>query len=328
MKFGPVSLDRALGAVLAHSVSTQDMRLRKGLHLEADHINQLRAAGLTEITVARLEAGDVDEDSAATRLGAALLMGTRGIGASTAATGRVNLIAKGAGLVQLDPERLARINALNPMISLATVPQFHQIHAGGMLGTVKIISYAVPEQDVAQAEAAAHGAIRFLPPKALSASLIVTQIKQGADESKGIAATKARLDALEATLQETLTIPHETQALASALQQSTGDIVLILTGSATSDAHDVGPEALRRAGGELIRFGMPVDPGNLLFLGDLAGRAVLGLPGCARSPARNGADLVLSRLLCGLNVTSQDIAAMGAGGLLKEIPTRPRPRRG
>ena len=71
---------------------------------------------------------------------------------------------------------------------------------------------------------------------------------------------------------------------------------------------------------------MPVDPGNLLFLGDLSGRPVVGLPGCARSPALNGADWVLERLACGMEVTDGDIAAMGVGGLLKEIKVRPQLR--
>jgi molybdenum cofactor cytidylyltransferase len=73
---------------------------------------------------------------------------------------------------------------------------------------------------------------------------------------------------------------------------------------------------------------MPVDPGNLLFHGSLGGRPVIGLPGCARSPALNGADWVLERLACGLALTDDDIAAMGVGGLLKEIPIRPQPREG
>jgi molybdenum cofactor cytidylyltransferase len=73
---------------------------------------------------------------------------------------------------------------------------------------------------------------------------------------------------------------------------------------------------------------MPVDPGNLLFLGEIGGRMVVGLPGSVRSPALSGADWVLERLAAGLPVTSADIAAMGVGGLLKEIPTRPQPRAG
>jgi molybdenum cofactor cytidylyltransferase len=73
---------------------------------------------------------------------------------------------------------------------------------------------------------------------------------------------------------------------------------------------------------------MPVDPGNLLFLGHRGDTPVIGLPGCARSPALNGADWVLSRVICGVDVTPRDIAGMGVGGLLKEIVTRPQPRRG
>jgi len=71
---------------------------------------------------------------------------------------------------------------------------------------------------------------------------------------------------------------------------------------------------------------MPVDPGNLLFIGELDETPVIGLPGCVRSPALNGADWVLERVVAGLDVSATDIAAMGVGGLLKEIPTRPQPR--
>ncbi len=86
------------------------------------------------------------------------------------------------------------------------------------------------------------------------------------------------------------------------------------------------PRRCARRAGHVTRFGMPVDPGNLLFLGHQGGRPVIGLPGCARSPALNGADWVLERIACGLDVTDADIAAMGVGGLLKESPARPFPR--
>ena len=55
---------------------------------------------------------------------------------------------------------------------------------------------------------------------------------------------------------------------------------------------------------------------------------MVGLPGCARSPAVNGADWVLERLAAGIPVGDAEIAAMGVGGLLKEIAARPQPREG
>jgi molybdenum cofactor cytidylyltransferase len=71
---------------------------------------------------------------------------------------------------------------------------------------------------------------------------------------------------------------------------------------------------------------MPVDPGNLMLIGRARGQAVLGAPGCARSPKENGFDWVLMRLLTGLPVSRADITGMGVGGLLMEIVTRPQPR--
>ncbi|MER9357935.1 NTP transferase domain-containing protein, partial [Mesorhizobium sp. M0514] len=103
-------------------------------------------------------------------------------------------------------------------------------------------------------------------------------------------------------------------------------MVVIFGASAMSDFNDVVPAAIEAAGGTVIRAGMPVDPGNLLVLGTLDGKRVIGAPGCARSPKENGFDWVLDRLIAGLDVTAKDIAGMGVGGLLMEIPTRPQPR--
>ncbi|MGB0440985.1 MAG: molybdopterin biosynthesis protein, partial [Paracoccaceae bacterium] len=131
-----------------------------------------------------------------------------------------------------------------------------------------------------------------------------------------------------AALVDHVHVPHDTSAVAQAIgaAQATSDMILILTASATSDPLDTAPQAVRAAGGHVTHFGMPVDPGNLLFFGQIGAHPVIGLPGCARAPALNGADWVLERLICGVPVTSADIMSMGVGGLLKEIPSRPRPR--
>jgi len=71
---------------------------------------------------------------------------------------------------------------------------------------------------------------------------------------------------------------------------------------------------------------MPVDPGNLMMVGQARGQPILGAPGCARSPKENGFDWILMRLLAGLPVSRGDITGLGVGGLLMEIVTRPQPR--
>ncbi|MDT8856099.1 molybdopterin-binding protein [Paracoccaceae bacterium Fryx2] len=330
MEFGAVPTARASGALLAHSVALPDGRLRKGLVLQAPDIARLLAAGVAEVTVARPGPLDLAEDAAADRLAAALVPdpAAAGLTLSPASTGRVNLKAAGIGIVQIDTAAIHALNRLDPAITLATLPPFARVAPGQMVGTVKIIAYAVPGAALSQAEALAHAALRILPVTLGSAGLLLTEVP-GQDDKltrKGRRAVEGRLRALGMELAGVEVTAHDTQAMAAALTRLPGAMLLILTGSATSDLHDTGPQALRAAGGSVARFGMPVDPGNLLFHGRLGQRPVIGLPGCARSPALNGADWVLDRLACGLTVNDDDIAEMGVGGLLKETPVRGRPR--
>ncbi len=329
MKFGLEPVAEAQGAILAHSVDLGGRKLKKGVLIGPEEVAALTAAGLPHVIVARLEPGEVAENAAADRLARALVPDpdAAGLRLTQAFTGRVNLIADGPGVVVMDTDRLHTLNRAHSMITLATVPPHQQMTEGGMVGTVKIIAYGVPGGALDAACAAGQGAIRLARPVLRSATLIVTEISGGAGD-KGRKAIAGRLEALGMMLDTVEHVPHRAEPLAQAIARATSDLILILTGSATSDPADVGPSALIAAGGQVARFGMPVDPGNLLFLGHIGDRPVIGLPGCARSPALNGADWVLSRIACGIPVSGDDIAGMGVGGLLKEIPTRPQPRAG
>ncbi|WP_136443515.1 molybdopterin-binding protein [Pacificoceanicola onchidii] len=328
MKFGERPVSEAAGSVLAHSVALPGGRLKKGRVLTSQDLTQLDAAGIKTVTAATYEAGDVPEDAAAERLARALVPDPEraGLRLGKAATGRVNIHAEDSGIVEVLADRIHALNALHPMITVATVPEWQRIGARGMVATVKIIAYAVPEAALEAACLAGQSALRLRRATCATAELIQTVLEPGADGAKGQKVTEERLARLGVGLAPEHLVPHETAPLAEAIRASCADAILILTASATSDTHDTAPEALRRAGGTVTHFGMPVDPGNLLFFGELQGKPVIGLPGCARSPALNGADWVMERLLCGVPLHPRDIAGMGVGGLLKEIPQRGRLR--
>lgn len=330
MRFGPVSTAAAQGAVLAHSVMAGGHKLPKGRVLDCADLALLRSEGIAEVPVARLEAGDIGENEAAARLAAALVpdAGAAGLAVTLPHAGRVNFAATGSGVLRLDAARIHALNRVHPWITLATLMPWQRVTRGTLVGTVKIIAYAVPGAALAQAEALARGALAVAPVVLRSAGLILTEGAGTGDRltDKGRRAMAGRLKALGMDLAEVRVVPHAPAAIRDAVAGIAGEMILILTGVATSDEMDDAPAALVAAGGQVTRFGMPVDPGNLLFLGRLGERPVIGLPGCARSPALNGADWVLERLACGLDVTGDDIAAMGVGGLLKEIPQRPQPR--
>ena len=68
MKFGPVSVTEAAGAVLAHAVEAGGRRWRKASVLSEDDVAALREAGVETVVSSALEAGDVTEDEAARRV--------------------------------------------------------------------------------------------------------------------------------------------------------------------------------------------------------------------------------------------------------------------
>ncbi|GFE64030.1 molybdopterin-binding protein [Litoreibacter roseus] len=328
MDFGSVPTENAGGAILAHSVQVGERRLRKGAWLTEAHIADLTEAGVTEVTIARLGDADVHEDAAALQLAQALVPDPAAVHLELGrpGTGRVNILATRPGIAAVDAAKINALNNIDPMITVATVPEWQRMASRGMVATVKIISYGVAEDALRRACDAGRGGLTLRPAELTRATLIQTRV--GTDDGeKGHAAIAQRMEALSVDLDPKHVVPHAIAPLSEALLAAEGEVLCILTGSATSDLLDVAPEAVRRAGGTVHHFGMPVDPGNLLFLGALGDKPVIGLPGCAKSPALNGADWVLERIICAVPVTPTDIMGMGVGGLLKEIPTRPQPRR-
>ncbi|RMD47877.1 MAG: 4-diphosphocytidyl-2C-methyl-D-erythritol kinase [Alphaproteobacteria bacterium] len=331
MRFGPVPLAEAEGAILAHSVALPDGgRLGKGRVLGPYDIARLRAAGIAQVTVARLEPGEVAESAAAARLGARLA--APGLRVTAPVAGRVNLVAEAAGLVAVDAAQVHALNAIDEAITLATLADRARVAPRALAATLKIIPYAVTEAALAAAEAVLdRPPLRLHPFRPRPVRLILTRASGSPERliDKGEAALRARLGALGVgpELIAAERVAHETGALAAALAGAAEPLVLILAASATSDRADVVPAAIEAAGGRVERFGMPVDPGNLSVLGRRGAAVVLGLPGCIRSPALNGADWLLERILADLPPDGAEIARMGVGGLLKEIPARGRPRR-
>jgi len=332
MKFGAVPVAEALGATAVHSIRTGELVLKKGTLIRAEEIAALQAAGVKEIVVSRLEPGDVSEDEAAADIAAAL----KGDGArlDRAFTGRCNLFAERAGVLVVDRDTIDRLNRVDEAVTAATLSAFKPVVEGEMIATVKIIPFAVAggARDKAVAEASrAKPVIRVAPYTIRRVGIVSTLLPGLAPKviDKTLKITEARIAPAGATIVAEKRVPHDQAALAKAIAEvraAGAERVIVFGASAIADRRDVIPMAVETAGGEIEHFGMPVDPGNLMLVGRIAGQPVVGAPGCARSPKENGFDWILMRLLAGLPVTRADITGMGVGGLLMEIVTRPQPR--
>ena len=332
MFFGPIQVGEAQGAILAHAVRHGDLVMKKGRVLSVEDCQALAQAGVAKIIGARIGAHDIAEDEAARRAAEALA-GTH-VRRDTPATGRVNLFAECAGILRVDSVMVDGFNAVDEALTFATLPDFKPVVAGEMIATTKIIPFAVPEELLTHAlSGVLRPAISIAPFKPKRVAVISTLLPglKPSIVTKTVSVLQQRLLKASASLIADVQCAHDEGALSDALAKVMPlhpDLVIMFGASAITDRRDVIPAALEGQGGRIVQFGMPVDPGNLLLIGKLNSIDVLGAPGCARSPAENGFDWVLDRLLADVPVTAQDIRRMGVGGLLMEIVQRGHPRAG
>jgi molybdenum cofactor cytidylyltransferase len=330
MRFGAVAPKDARGATAVHTIRQGDLVLKKGTLIGPAEIAALEAAGIKDVVVAQLEPNDVAEDVAAAEI--AKKVAGPGVHIDRAFTGRANMFAQIAGVLVVDKDAVDRLNRVDEAITFATLPAFKPVVAGEMIATVKIIPFAVAKsaRDAALA-GVKQPLLRVAPYRIRKVGVVSTLLPGLAPKviEKTLKITAERLAPAGATIVAERRVPHERAALARALDEvlkAGAELAIVFGASAIADRRDVIPSALEAIGGHVEHFGMPVDPGNLLMIGDADGRPVLGAPGCARSPKENGFDWVLMRLLAGLPVPREDITGLGVGGLLMEIVTRPQPR--
>ncbi|SFB38648.1 molybdenum cofactor cytidylyltransferase [Rhizobium sp. NFR07] len=334
MRYGDFEIEDAEGAMLAHSIRLQQGRLPKGRILVADDLLRLRDEGVRSVVAVKLEADDLGEDDAATQIANAIELDH--LSFSDAATGRVNIYARVDGLFVANKAAVDALNRVDPAITMACLADRVAVRAGDMVATIKIIPLSVARDRVEEAVSVLREAtpfqVKIYCPRQVT--LIATELPslKPSVMDRTAKLLRQRLAIFGSRLVNEVRVPHTRQAVAEQLQQLAAShfnepaMIVIFGASAVADPEDVIPAAIRAAGGVVERVGMPVDPGNLLVIGHIGDVPVIGAPGCARSPKENGFDWILSRIMAGETVTDADITGMGVGGLLMEIPTRPRPR--
>ena len=294
MKFGPASPADAVGGVTVHTLRQGSLVLKKGTTVGPNEVEALNRAGVKEVVVVRLEDGDVSEDVAAGSIARAIA--GDGVDVERAFTGRSNLFAARAGVLVVDRAAVDGINRVDEAITFATLPAFKAVVPGEMIATVKIVPFGIEASLCEMAVAAAGTGRMSVAPYQIKRVGIVSTILPGLAPKvieKTLRVTADRLAPAGASIIAERRVPHEEAALAASIKELLGlgaELVIVFGASAIADRRDVIPAALEDVGGQIEHFGMPVDPGNLLLIGNAGGVPVLGAPGCARSPVENGFD--------------------------------------
>jgi molybdenum cofactor cytidylyltransferase len=322
MKFEIRPLNESIGWSLAHSIRANDKRWPKGTILTDHLVTDMSDQGIKSAQVFILEQDDIDEDTATLWI-AEKIAGTN-IKCVAAGKGRANLIALADG-VFMPNAAIESTNQLDDAFSVACLAAYSVVTKNQLVATIKLVPYGIDRRILADSKQNNEKAyIAAFSP--FSVSLIYTG---PSPTCKTIETLTQRLKRLKGTVSSIVSAEHTIQSVTSALlaeTQNPKSMIMLLGESAISDLRDILPSALIASGGNIIKLGMPTDPGNLLMLGDMQGTPVIGLPGCARSPALNGFDWILERLAAEIVLDHASITSLGVGGLLKEHVNRPVPR--
>ncbi len=332
MKFGRIATDQAAGAVIAHSLRVMGRKWKKGRLLSPYDVDVLLEEGIDTVVAARLEPDDVDEDAAAEAL--ARILAGEGVEIRPAATGRCNLYSTCKGLLEIRTEHIDRINLVDEAFTVAVLPPYSKVYEGQLVVSVKIIPFAVSREQLnvcITVAAKGFAPVNIYPFEAKTIGLLQTRTAwfNSALLRKGASLLTQRAYALGSEIVIEDVCDHDEVSIAASLRtllKKNLDLIFVLGATAIQDRGDVIPQAIVDCGGCIEHFGMPMDPGNLLLLARRRQTIILGLPGCVRSPKRNGFDFVFERIAAGLGITKEDIMRMGAGGVLTEPSRRPQRR--
>ncbi len=315
----------AVGHVLCHDLTqiikgkTKDAVFRKGHVVSEEDIPVLLSIGKEHLYVWEKQEGMLHENEAAEILYG--ICRNEYMRPTDVKEGKIEIIAEADGLLKIDVERLRRINSLGD-IMIATRHANFPVKKGDKLAGTRIIPLVIEEEKMREA-------VR------LSGDRPLMEVRPFRKKRAGIVTTGSEVfhgrikDAFGPVILEKLgeydveilgqkildDNPLEITRAIEGFIESGADMV-ICTGGMSVDPDDTTPTAIRNTGAEIVSYGAPVLPGAMFLLAYHGGHVpILGLPGCVMYAKRTIFDLVLPRVMADDDMTLEDLAGLGHGGL-------------
>jgi len=233
--------------------------------------------------------------------------------------GKINFYAEKDGLFMLDRKTLERFN-LVPDVMCATRQNYLVVKQGRPLAGCRAIPLYLSQENFSKALTVLQEGSLFkvIPMRAAKAGVLVTgtEIFKGLIDDKFIPVIKSKLDDLGCSIVGTDIVQDDKDVIATSVTRliDAGADLVISTAGLSVDPEDVTRLGLLQAGLMDVLYGAPVLPGAMTLLGKINGVQVMGVPACALYFKTTSLDLLLPRLLAGLDITRLDLANMAEGG--------------
>jgi molybdenum cofactor synthesis domain-containing protein len=320
-----VKVENAVGLVLVHDITRiipgkfKGVGFKKGHIVRKDDVPELIKLGEKHLYVLNLSANHLHEDDAALRIARAIC-GKR-LHWTDPVEGKSNIISEADGIVKIDRAALLKINKLGKII-VSTLKNNFPVQKDQIVAATRIIPLTLNVKKIERLENIArkqHPVIRIMPYRQLKVGAVVTgtEIYDGViqDEFDKYVAKKIR--AYGSRIVKKILVPDKVEAIAKAVGElmDLGCDLILTTGGLSVDPDDLTRQGVKKIGAEVVAYGAPVLPGAMFLYARLKDTPILGLPACVYYHESTIFDLMLPRVLAGDNISKNEIAEMGHGGL-------------
>lgn len=320
-----VKVEEAVGMVLCHDITRivpgefKGPAFRKGHIVSAGDIPELLKLGKEHIYIWECGEDYLHENDAALRIARA--SAGSGIKLTGPVEGKVNLVASGRGLLKVYTGGLNRVNEIEEVI-LSTRHTNQFVEEDSLLAGTRVIPLVIKREKIEMVEQICREVGPLLEVKEvrpMRAGIVTTgsEVYHRRIEDRFGPVVKQKLSEYGCTVIDQVTLPDDAALITGAIKDlaGRGAEMIILTGGMSVDPDDVTPAGVRATGARVVTYGAPVLPGAMFLLAYLDRIPVLGLPACVMYFKATVFDLVLPRILAGEEITRQELARMGHGGL-------------
>lgn len=324
----------AEGHVLCHDITqiipgvTKDAVFRKGHIVTKADIPVLLSVGKESLFVWEKQPGMLHENEAADILYAIAAGSAKNLAPTPVKEGKIEVVAGEDGLLQIDTERLRAVNSLGEMM-IATRHTNAPVQKGDKLAGTRVIPLVISQEkmDAARAVAGPEPLLRLLPYRPRRFAIITTgsEVFKGRIQDTFTPVLREKLAPFGGAELGHVILDDDPAAVTAAINDfiAKGAELVICTGGMSVDPDDQTPLAIKNTGARVVSYGAPVLPGAMFMLAyhGPPGTPIMGLPGCVMYARRTIFDLVLPRVMAGVPVTPEDLAALGHGGLCLNCPS-------
>ena len=247
--------------------------------------------------------------------------------------GKVELFAGCDGLFRVDVARVCRLNSLGEMM-IATRQNNFPVHAGDKLAGTRVIPLVIEKTKMETAKEAvgSEPLLKLIPYVHKKVGIITTgeEVKKGIIQDAFGPAVRKKLAEFDTEILGQIFPGDNKEAICQAIQDflAQGADFIVCTGGMSVDPDDKTPLAIKNTGADIVSYGAPVLPGAMFMLAyyqvtegeNPRTVAIMGLPGCVMYAKRTIFDLVLPRVMADDQVTAEELAALGQGGLCLNCP--------